>query len=156
VLFCAAAGVTYLVLHRTSGTGPSASSPPPAPATSAGRSTSAGTPSVPASSSPATAPVVPPPGVLAGTVREYYGAINHHRYPLAWRLGGRNTGSTYSAFVSGFATTAHDRVAIESVSGDVVTAQVAALQTNGTVKNYQGTYTVVGGVITRFNVRQTS
>jgi hypothetical protein len=42
------------------------------------------------------------------------------------------------------------------VSGDLVTAQVTAEQTNGTVKTYQGTYTVTSGVITQFNVRQTS
>jgi hypothetical protein len=41
------------------------------------------------------------------------------------------------------------------VSGHVVTAQVTAEQTNGTVKTYHGTYTVTGGVITRFNVQQT-
>jgi tRNA A-37 threonylcarbamoyl transferase component Bud32 len=153
VLFCAAAGATYLLLHRTSSTGPSAagSSAPAPPATSA----AAGTPSASASSG-ATQTPVPPPNALAATVREYYGAINHHRYALAWRLGGRNTGSTYPAFVNGFATTAHDAVAVQSVSGDLVTAQVTAEQTNGTVKTYQGTYTVTSGVITQFNVRQTS
>ena len=45
---------------------------------------------------------------------------------------------------------------IQSVSGDVVTAQLAAQQTNGTVKTYQGSYTVKGGVIAQFNVRQVS
>ena len=45
---------------------------------------------------------------------------------------------------------------IRSVSSDVVTAQLVAQQTNGTVKTYQGSYTVEGGVITRFNVRQVS
>jgi hypothetical protein len=93
---------------------------------------------------------------VVATVRSYYAAINHHRYPRAWRLGGRNTGSTYPSFVSGFATTAHDRVMIQSVSGDVVTAEVTAEQTDGTVKTYQGTYTVTGGVITQFNVHQIS
>jgi hypothetical protein len=72
------------------------------------------------------------------------------------RLGGRNSGTTYRNFVSGFATTAHDAVTIQSVSGNVVTAQVTAEQTDGTVKTYQGTYTVNGGVITQFNVQQTS
>ena len=32
----------------------------------------------------------------------------------------------------------------------------AAQQTDGTVKNYQGTYTVTNGVITGFNVQRTS
>jgi hypothetical protein len=101
-------------------------------------------------------PSPPPPGVLSATVLSYYAAINHHRYARAWRLGGRNTGQNYHAFVSGFAGTAHDSVTIQSVSGDIVTAQLAAEQTNGTVKTYQGSYTVEGGVITQFDVHQVS
>jgi serine/threonine-protein kinase len=157
VLFFAAAGVTYLVLHKTRGTGPGAagsgapagSSAPGVPASSA--------PTAPASSSTLPAPPSPPPpGVLAATVRAYYSAINHHRYARAWRLGGRNTGETYHACISGFAGTAHDTVTIQSVSGDVVTGQLAAQQTDGTVKTYRGSYSVVGGVITQFNVQQIS
>jgi tRNA A-37 threonylcarbamoyl transferase component Bud32 len=154
VLFFAAAGVTYLVLHKTRGTGqaaagsgaPAGSSAPGAPASSAPASSS----TVPAPPSP------PPPGVLSATVLSYYAAINHHRYARAWRLGGRNTGETYHAYISGFAGTAHDAVTIQSVSGDVVTGQLVAQQTNGTVKTYQGSYTVEGGVITQFNVHQVS
>ena len=156
VLLVAAAGGTYLVLHKTRGTGSATgsgaqagSSAPSAPASPA--------PTAPASSSTLPAPPSPPPpGVLSATVLAYYAAINHHHYARAWRLGGRNTGETYHAYVSGFAGTAHDAVIIQSVSGDVVTGQVSAQQTNGTVKTYQGSYTVEGGVITRFNVRQIS
>ena len=157
VLFFAAAGVTYLVLHKTRGTGPGAAG--------SGAPAGSSAPSVPASSGP-TAPATsstlpappspPPPGVLAATVRAYYSAINHHRYARAWRLGGRNTGETYHAYISGFAGTAHDTVTIQSVSGDVVTGQLVAQQTNGTVKTYQGSYTVEGGVITQFRVQQVS
>ena len=43
---------------------------------------------------------------------------------------------------------------ILSVSGKVVTARLAAQQTDGTVKTYQGTYMVSNGVIVGFNVRQ--
>jgi hypothetical protein len=106
------------------------------------------------SSATPTPPSPPPPGVLAATVRAYYAAINNHRYARAWRLGGRNIGETYRAFVTGFSTTAHDTVTIQSVSGDVVTARLVAEQTDGTVKTYQGSYTVEGGVITQFRVRQ--
>jgi hypothetical protein len=88
------------------------------------------------------------------SVRAAGAAINHHRYLRAWRLGGRNTGATYPAFVGGFAGTAHDGVTVQSVSGHVVTAQVVAEQANGTVKTYRGTYTVAGGVITQFDVHQ--
>jgi len=156
VLFVAAAGGTYLVLHKTRGTGsaagsgsPAGSSAPSAPASSA--------PTAPASSITLPAsPSPPPPGVLSATVLAYYAAINHHHYARAWRLGGRNTGETYHAYVSGFAGTAHDAVTIQSVSGDVVTGQLVAQQADGTVKTYQGSYTVEGGVITQFNVHQVS
>jgi hypothetical protein len=148
VLFIAAAGVTYVVLHKTHGTGSAAGS---------GAAAGSSAPSVPASSSTVPAPPSPPPpGVLTATVRAYYAAINHHRYARAWRLGGRNTGQTYHAFVSGFAGTAQDTVTIQSVSGNTVNAQLSAQQTDGTVKTYQGTYTVTNGVITVFNVQQTS
>ena len=151
VLFFGAVGVAYLVLHRTGGTGPSAA----APAATTG-SSAAATPSTPdGSGTPTATAAAPTPGAVA-TVRAYYAAINHHRYARAWRLGGRNTGETYHAYISGFAGTAHDAVTIQSVSGDVVTGRLVAQQTNGTVKTYQGSYTVEGGVITRFNVRQVS
>jgi hypothetical protein len=155
VLFVAAAGVTYFVLHQTRGTGPDAAGSGAAAGPSAPSAPASAAPTAPASSSTVPAPPSPPPpGVLAATVRAYYAAINNHRYARAWRLGGRNAGETYRAFVSGFATTAHDTVTIQSVSGDVVTAQLVAEQTDGTVKTYQGSYTVEGGVITQFSVRQ--
>lgn len=121
-----AAGAAYLVLHR-----------------------SGGTPS-PAGSSSASAP---PPAGPAATVRAYFAAINAHDYLRAWRLGGRNSRSpSYGNFVSGYATTAHDSVTILSMSGDTVTARLTARQTDGTIKIYHGTYTVIHGVITMFNV----
>jgi cytoskeletal protein RodZ len=90
----------------------------------------------------------------AATVRAYVAAINGHHYARAWRLGGRNAGGSYSSFVSGFSTTARDTLAIVSVSGDVVTAQLTAQQTDGTTTTYQGTYTVGNGVIVGFDVLQ--
>jgi hypothetical protein len=90
----------------------------------------------------------------AETVRAYFAAINNHDYAQAWQLGGQNTGSSYSSFVSGLSATASDNVTILSVSGNVVTAQLTAQQANGTVKTYQGTYTVSNGVIIAFNVSQ--
>jgi hypothetical protein len=99
-----------------------------------------------------------PAGTPAGpvaTVRAYVAAINGHHYARAWRLGGRNTGESYSQFASGFGTTARDTLTIVSVSGDVVTARITAHETYGAVNTYQGTYTVDGGVITGFDVLQT-
>ena len=88
------------------------------------------------------------------TVRAYFAAISNHDYAQAWKLGGQHTGSSYSSFVSGLSTTADDTVTIQSVSGNVVTAQLSAQQTDGTIKTYQGTYTVSNGVIVAFNVHQ--
>lgn len=101
-----------------------------------------------------TGPSAEPSADPAGTVRAYFAAINNRDYAKAWKLGGQQTGSSYSSFVNGFTTTANDAVTILSVSGKVVTAQLTAQQTDGTVKTYQGTYTVSNGTIIGFNVRQ--
>jgi hypothetical protein len=64
--------------------------------------------------------------------------------------------SSYTAFAAGFQGTAHDSVSILSVTGSVVTARLAARQTDGSVRTYQGTYWVTHGVITRFAVAPSS
>ena len=87
----------------------------------------------------------------AFTVREYFAAINHRRYAVAWRLSGAS--EPYGVFRAGFVGTAHDTLTILSVSGNVVTARLAASQINGTVKRYQGTYTVTNGVISATDVQ---
>jgi hypothetical protein len=91
-------------------------------------------------------------GGPAATVKAYIAAINGHHYRLAWKLGGRNGPSPFPQFVRGFGTTVKDTLTIVSVNGDVVTARLAALQTNGSVQAFRGTYTVDHGVITRFDV----
>lgn len=63
-------------------------------------------------------------------------------------------GGSYSSFVNGFDTTASDTVTILSLSGNTVTARLTAEQTDGTVKTYQGTYTVDNGVLVKFDVQQ--
>jgi serine/threonine protein kinase len=123
-----AAGVAFAVLHGRA-------SPPTSPTrpTTTGKPTTAGP---------------------AGTAEAYIAAINAHNYAQAWHLvGGINTGSSYSSFVSGFKGTAKDNLTVLSVAGNVVTVRLAATQTNGSVKSYQGTYTVVGGVITQSHIQ---
>jgi hypothetical protein len=92
--------------------------------------------------------------VPAQTVLEYFAAINHRRYLEAWRLTGET--EPYAVFRAGYAGTLKDTVTIESVSGNVVTAKLAAIQTNGKLKTYQGTYTVTNGIISSTNVQRTS
>jgi serine/threonine protein kinase len=132
------AGAVFAVLRG--GNTSSSTSPPPVRTTSSAATSPAG---IVGSSGP------------AATVQAYVAAINAHDYAKAWDLGGNNTGTSYTSFVQGFSGTAHDNLTITSVSGNVVTTQLAALQTNGTVKNYQGTYTVNNGIITHFVVHQT-
>jgi serine/threonine protein kinase len=101
-----------------------------------------------------TGPTAPAARTPSGTVRAYFAALNRHDYAKAWRLGGSHTGSSYTDYVNGYDTTSRDTVAILSVSGYVVTARITALQTDGTIKTYQGTYTLQNGVITQFNVQR--
>jgi serine/threonine protein kinase len=96
---------------------------------------------------------VPPPKTDPATiVREYFAAINGGRYHIAYRL--RLTHESYSQFAAGFAQTEFDKVTILGVSQNVVTVRIAALQTSGNIKYYEGTYTVTNGVITGADVEQ--
>lgn len=92
----------------------------------------------------------------AAAVTAYFAAINSKDYAKAWQFGGRNTGNSYAEFVAGFVGTARDAVTVQSVAGDVVTARLVAYQADGTVKTFEGAYTVQNGVITKFDVQQVS
>ena len=132
------AGVAIVILrgHHTTSTSPPVTPTGPA---SAGKTTTAAGPLGP-----------------AATVRAYFAAIDDHAYGRAWSLGGKNTGSSYSAFVAGFDQTQSDNVTIVSVAGHVVTVKLAATQTDGSVTYYQGTYTVTQGVITQSHIESAS
>lgn len=83
----------------------------------------------------------------------YFAAINAHDYQRAWDLGGKNVQSgSFSSFEQGFSTTASDTVTIVSTTGDTVSMQLDAAQTDGTHQLYAGTYTVQNGVITSASV----
>jgi Protein kinase domain len=140
------AGGALAILHARAGHSGSAQSSNTGPSSGANSSGAGGTPAGSAS------PAVSSP---SGTVTAYFAALNDHDYTKAWALGGRNTGSSYTSYVNGYGTTAGSNVDILSVSGNVVTARITASQTDGTVKTFQGTYTVNDGIITQFNVRQT-
>jgi serine/threonine protein kinase len=133
MVLLAAAGVTFAVLRGRASPPPSS----PSPATT-------GKPTTGATAGP------------AATAEAYIAAINAHDYAKAWHLiGGKGTGSSYSSFVNGFNGTAKDKLTVLSVAGNVVTVRLAATQTNGSVKSYQGTYTVVDGVITQSHIQPT-
>jgi|ERR1700722_2760210 len=109
--------------------------------------------SSPAGSPSPTAPIAADPATV---VQEYFAAINKGKYAKAWRLGGSNFSPSYASYVAGFQGTVNDTVTIISAQGRVVTAQLAALQADGTTKVYEGTYTVINGVIANSSVHQVS
>jgi hypothetical protein len=104
----------------------------------------------PSSSGPTVGPLPTRP---AAVVQAYYAAISAHEYRRAWRLGGDHTRTTWPQFVAGFRGTERDTVTVLKVSGHLVTARLTALQTDGTVKRFAGSYLVRRGAIIVFNVR---
>jgi serine/threonine protein kinase len=92
----------------------------------------------------------PPPARVASpaaVVESFISAINAHNWRHVWLLGGMNLSSSYSSLVAGFRYTRHDRVVSLTTAGDIVTAQVSAVETTGAVQTYRLVYTVRGGKI---------
>nr|WP_237502628.1 excalibur calcium-binding domain-containing protein [Streptomyces sp. SID8374] len=103
----------------------------------------------------------PPPAPSASsslsaeaTVIAYFDAINDQDHRAAWELGGKNLAGDYRAFVDGLAGTERDTVRILGVEGNTVRAELEALQTDGSLKVFEGIYTVRSGVITAADVRE--
>ena len=107
--------------------------------------------STPGSPSPSTKPTQGslPPAASPGTVvTDYFNAINNHDYQTAWRINvHEHAFESFAEFKQGFAETQFDNLTVVSTSGDVVTIRLAADQTDGSVKNFEGTYTVQNGTI---------
>ncbi|TDT97499.1 hypothetical protein EDD99_5644 [Streptomyces sp. 846.5] len=100
--------------------------------------------------SPSAAVTAPPDVVTA-----YYNALNKQDYRTAWNLGGDNLDSDYATFKAGFAQTASDHLTVTGSSGDSVSVQLAAHQSDGTILDFAGTYTVVNGKITQGSLHST-
>lgn len=107
------------------------------------------TASPPAGSGQTRAPIAQQPALI---VHEYFFDINHRHFMAAWNLTEKN--GQFTTFRDGFTGTRHDNVKVIGVKGSVVTATLHAVQTDGTVKVFQGTYTVTNGVISSTNVHQ--
>ncbi len=87
---------------------------------------------------------------------QYYNAINSHDFRAAYRLNSQARSSeSFTTFKQGFTGTQHDALTITGVTGDVVNINLTADQTDGSVKTYEGTYTVQNGQIVGSNVKQT-
>ena len=150
------AGAVLFVLHdlsknSTAGPGSSSSrSGSPGTGSSPPSSPSSSAPSSPASSS-APAPVTP-----GAVVTAYYDAINGHHFRRAYNLSTQAQDSeSFAAFRQGYQGTQQDTLTITGVSGDVVSFNLSAAQTNGSVKTYTGSYTVQNGKIVGSSVQQT-
>ncbi|WP_346776512.1 excalibur calcium-binding domain-containing protein [Streptomyces sp. HNM0574] len=102
------------------------------------------------------APEEPPEedSAAAGTVRAYFAALNDQDYRRAWELGGKNLSGSYEEYVDGFDTTEHTEVVVLGTEGDTVSVQLAALQSDGSVKEFSGTYTVRDGEIASADIQE--
>ena|ERR1700733_5581418 len=119
-----------------------------------------GTPAAPAAT---TAPTVAPPAPqlvnAEALVTQYYQDITDQDYAAAWALGGPdlNRGTSYASWAAGYATTASISLGTFSIFGsDQVVVSLSALQDDGSVYTYQGTYTVQDGLIVSADIVQTS
>ncbi|MFE2547964.1 hypothetical protein ACFXGI_05365 [Streptomyces sp. NPDC059355] len=121
------------------------STPDPARPTPASTPSGVYTPAVqpPAEASP------PRPDDPGDVVEEYYQDLVNRDFEAAWELGGRNIAHTsYAKWVAGYDTTASISLgSANTVDAGRVRVLIRALQTDGTLRVYQGTYTVSGGVI---------
>src|SRR5699024_4827459 len=126
-------------------------------------------PRPPESSTPAPPPMPSPPDPPASgspdetadplpqeVVSDYYAAINRGDYRTAWQLGGKNLDSTYEHYANGFDTTAYVLWITEDVSGQQVTGSLDAGQSDGSLKEFHGSYTVRDGEIVSADIRLVS
>jgi len=131
--------------------------PPPSTSTStAPRPASAGAVTVTATPTQAPAAPTAPLTNASAVVSQYYQDITNHDYASAWALGGDNiAGESYSQYVAGFSTTASISLGTVSDFGsNQVSAVLYATQTDGTVKVYDGTYTVSNGELVGASITQ--
>ncbi|MFF4101992.1 hypothetical protein [Streptomyces sp. NPDC001903] len=137
----------------TGSAAPSAVAPPPTPRSA--EPVPYPTPSA-AYTPPAPPPAPPPaeesparPDDPGEVVEEYYRDLVNQDFAAAWELGGRNIAHTsYAKWVAGYDTTASISLgSANTVDPGRVRVLIRALQTDGTLKVFEGTYTVSGGVI---------
>jgi hypothetical protein len=129
----------------------------PAAATAASPATT-----TPVSPAPPTASPQPSPQLAnaEAVVNQFYQDITDHNYSAAWALGGDNisNGASYSTWATGYANTTASiaLVTASDFGSDQVRAKIIATQLDGSVKTYDGTYTVQNGVIVAADVVPTS
>jgi hypothetical protein len=149
------AGVGFTVLHLHSSGNATAGKKPTTTVTLHPRTSATSTPSTsPSSPARSTTPAIPGP---EATVRDYYAAVNNGQYARAWQLNpSAHSLSTYAEYRSGFDGTQDVALTIGGVSGDTVSVSFIAYQTDGSQKDYSGSYTVQNGKITGSSIQQTN
>jgi hypothetical protein len=159
----ALAGSVVLGAAVSTGCGTAAATPKAAPTVTVTRTHTRIVPARPTkspASSPAAAPAAPAPAANAvAVVDQFYQDITNHDYAAAWTLGGVNvsSGVGYSQWVAGYATTASIAIGTSSeFNATTVNAEIIATENDGGVHTYQGTYTVINGVITAASIAQAS
>jgi len=128
-----------------------------------GNGTAAGGPSggVTTGSSHSSSPRQSPPSSPAAAspdnvVTDYYNAINDHDFRTAYKLNEKaQSDESFNAFKLGFTGTKYDYMTITGVTGDNVSINLTANQTDGSVKTYEGTYKVRHGRIVDASIKQT-
>lgn len=151
---CAGGGGSDGGAASTSVAAPVSTSSAPAEVTATVTSTVTASPEKRAPSPEKSAPPPAPSTSSALGAEATVVAINNQDYRAAWELGGKNLAGDYEAFVDGLAGTERDTVRILGVAGDTVRAELEALQSDGSLKVFEGTYTVRSGVITAAEVRE--
>lgn len=125
----------------------------------------ASSPTQPPSSAPDTAeapqtdgsdPVESPDSDPESTVHSYFDAVNAQDYERAWELGGKNLAGSYDAYVEGFADTLDTSVSVLEAEGNTVSVRLDATQSDGSLKEFAGTYTVRDGQIVSADIREVS
>lgn len=101
-------------------------------------------------------PVESPGSDPASTVESYFDAVNAQDYERAWELGGKNLAGSWGAYVDGFADTLDTSVSVLGSEGSTVSVRLEATQTDGSLKEFAGTYTVRDGQIVSADIREVS
>jgi hypothetical protein len=106
-------------------------------------------------------PAAAAPQLTSGVavVLQFYTDLSNHDYQAAWNLGGSNVsgGVGYDSWAAGYATTASISVTgYGTYSDGTVWTHISAVQDDGSVRTYDGTYSVSGGVIVSAQMSRTS
>lgn len=86
-------------------------------------------------------------------VDDYYEAINGADYEAAWDIGGKNLNDSYAEFAQGYEDTEDVVWTTEDVAGERVTGSLLSEEADGSVKTFEGTYTVHDGEIVNADIQ---